>query len=134
MPRSRGSRPRSAACWFSCAMAPPGCRPAPFRRRAAPTSMPRFADRSPNAIPVDVELVLAVDVSFSMDPDEQALQREGYITGITSTEFMQALRQGMNGKVAITYFEWAGPYDQKIVVPWRLIDGPRTADAVANEI
>ncbi len=102
--------------------------------RAAPTSVPRFADRSPNAIPVDVELVLAVDVSFSMDPDEQALQREGYITGITSTEFMQALRQGMNGKVAITYFEWAGPYDQKIIVPWRLIDGPRAADAVANEI
>jgi hypothetical protein len=102
--------------------------------RAAPTPAPMFADRSPNAVPVDVELVLAVDVSFSMDPDEQALQREGYITGITSSEFMQALRQGMNGKVAVTYFEWAGPFDQKIVVPWRLIDGPKTADAVANEI
>jgi hypothetical protein len=36
--------------------------------------------------------------------------------------------------VALTYFEWAGPYDQKIVVPWRLIDGPETADAFANEI
>jgi hypothetical protein len=102
--------------------------------RAAPNPAPTFADRSPNAVPVDVELVLAVDVSFSMDPDEQALQREGYITGITSSEFMQALRQGMNGKIAITYFEWAGPFDQKIIVPWRLIDGPKTADAVANEI
>src|SRR5260221_12661807 len=103
-------------------------------RRAAPTSVPRFADSRPNAIPVDVELVLAVDVSFSMDTDEQALQREGYITGITSTEFMQALRQGMNGKVAITYFEWAGPTDQKIILPWRLIDGPETAPAVAKGI
>src|SRR5215831_11978932 len=87
---------------------------------AAPN--PRLADNSPTALPVDVELVIAVDVSYSMDPEEQALQREGYITGITSREFMSALRSGMNGKVAVTYFEWAGPYDQKIVVPWRMID------------
>ena len=51
---------------------------------AAPGSLARFADKRPNAVPVDVELVLAVDVSYSMDPEEQALQREGYITGITS--------------------------------------------------
>jgi Protein of unknown function (DUF1194) len=83
---------------------------------------------------VDVQLVIAVDVSYSMDPDEQALQREGYIAGLTSLEFMRAIREGIHGKVAVTYFEWAGPYDQKIVVPWRLIDGPEAADAFANEI
>jgi hypothetical protein len=99
---------------------------------AAP--LPRSADASASAMAVDVEVVLAVDVSYSMDPDEQALQREGYITAITSREFMQALRSGMNGRISITYFEWAGPYDQKIIVPWRLIDGPEAADAVANEI
>ena len=49
---------------------------------AAP--LPRFADNSPSAIPVDVELVIAVDVSYSMDPDEQALQREGYVQALTS--------------------------------------------------
>ncbi len=102
---------------------------------AAPRSaLLLFADKSPSALPVDVELVLAVDVSYSMDPEEQALQREGYIAGITSRDFMQALRSGQHGKVAVTYFEWAGPYDQKIVVPWRLIDGPEAADAVASEI
>jgi len=101
---------------------------------AAPGGAPRLADKSPNAMPVDVELVVAVDVSYSMDPEEQALQREGYITGFTSRDFMQALRGGMHGRVAVTYFEWAGPYDQKIVVPWRLIDGPEAADAFANEI
>jgi hypothetical protein len=101
---------------------------------AAPNSRTLFTDKRPNAVPVDVELVLAVDVSYSMDPEEQALQREGYITGITSRDFMQALRGGQHAKVALTYFEWAGPYDQKIVVPWRLIDGPETADAFANEI
>ena len=99
---------------------------------AAPN--PRFADKSPSAIPVDVELVIAVDVSYSMDPDEQALQREGYIMALTSREFMQALREGANSKIAITYFEWAGQFDQKIIMPWRLIEGPESADAVANEI
>ncbi|MGH7879815.1 MAG: DUF1194 domain-containing protein [Candidatus Binataceae bacterium] len=98
------------------------------------SGIPRFADKSPNAVPVDVELVIAVDVSYSMDPDEQALQREGYLQALTSREFMQALREGASGKVAITYFEWAGPFDQKILVPWRLIEGPESADAAAAEI
>jgi hypothetical protein len=101
---------------------------------AATRVPPVFADRSPSALAVDVELVVAVDVSYSMDPEEQALQREGYITGFTSREFMHALRGGMHGKVAVTYFEWAGPFDQKIVVPWRLIEGPESADAFVNEI
>jgi hypothetical protein len=95
---------------------------------------PRFADQNPSAVTVDVELVIAVDVSYSMDPDEQALQREGYVMALTSREFLRALREGANGKIAITYFEWAGQYDQKIVMPWRLIDGPESADAVAAEI
>ena len=99
---------------------------------AAPN--PRFADRSPSAVAVDVELVIAVDVSYSMDPEEQALQREGYIQALTSREFLSALREGANGKIAITYYEWAGANDQKIVMPWRLIDGPEAADAVAAEI
>jgi hypothetical protein len=99
---------------------------------AAPN--PHFADKSPGAIPVDVELVLAVDVSYSMDPDEQALQREGYALALTSKEFMQALRQGANAKIAITYIEWAGQYDQKVIMPWRLIEGPESADSVAAEI
>jgi len=93
-----------------------------------------FADKSPSAIPVDVELVIAVDVSNSMDPQEQALQREGYILGLTSHEFLQALRNGSHGRIAITYFEWAGLYDQKIILPWRLIDGPESAETVTNEI
>jgi hypothetical protein len=83
---------------------------------------------------VDVELAIAVDVSYSMDPDEQALQREGYIIGLTSPEFLNALQQGMHGKIAITYFEWSGATDQRIVVPWRLIDGPATAKAFVDEV
>ncbi len=86
------------------------------------------------AADVDVELIIAVDVSYSMDPDEQALQREGYITGLNSPEFLNALRQGAHGRIAVTYFEWAGANDQKVVVPWRLVDGPATAKAFTDEI
>jgi hypothetical protein len=99
---------------------------------AAPRG-PQLA-QSNAAIPVDVELVLAVDVSYSMDPDEQQLQREGYMAAITSTEFMQALKHGMHGRVAVTYFEWAGIHHQQIIVPWRLIDGPESADGFAADI
>lgn len=83
---------------------------------------------------VDVELILAVDVSYSMDMDELAVQREGYAHAIQSKEFLQALKVGPNGRIAVTYFEWAASSDQKIIIPWRLIDGPETADAVAAEI
>jgi hypothetical protein len=99
---------------------------------AAP--MPRLADNRPGAMPVDVELVLAVDVSNSMDPEEQELQRDGYVAALTSQEFLTALRSGAHGKVAVTYVEWAGLHDQTILMPWRLIESPESADAVAREI
>jgi hypothetical protein len=100
---------------------------------AAPTSGPLLAEKD-NAAQVDVELVLAVDVSYSMDLDELAVQREGYAQAIVSKEFLQALKSLPNGKISVTYFEWAASSDQKIIIPWRVIDGPETADAVANEI
>jgi hypothetical protein len=83
---------------------------------------------------VDVQLILAVDVSYSMDMDELAIQREGYAQAIVSKDFLQALKTGPNGRVAVTYFEWAASSDQKIIIPWRVIDGPESADAVAAEI
>jgi hypothetical protein len=85
-------------------------------------------------VEVDVELVMAVDISYSMDYDELALQREGYVQAITSTEFLNALKQGTNAKVAVTLVEWAGANDQRVVVPWRLIDGRASAEAVAAEM
>jgi hypothetical protein len=83
---------------------------------------------------VDIELVIAVDVSYSMDLDELAVQREGYAQAIVSKDFLQAMKTGPNRKMALTYFEWSASSDQKIIVPWRVIDGPESADAVANEI
>jgi len=83
---------------------------------------------------VDLELVLAVDVSYSMDKEMLAIQREGYAQAIASKEFLEALKSGPNGKISVTYFEWAASSDQTIIIPWRQIDGPETADAAASEI
>ena len=98
----------------------------------APTAQ-QWSDKEATAS-VDVELVLAVDVSYSMDLDELAIQREGYAQAISSKEFLQALKNGPLGRISVTYFEWAASRDQKIIIPWRLIDGPESADAVAAEI
>ncbi|MGB6398652.1 MAG: DUF1194 domain-containing protein [Bradyrhizobium sp.] len=92
------------------------------------------ANDKDNAPSIDIELVIAVDISYSMDLDELAVQREGYAQAIVSKEFLQALKNGPNSKIAMTYFEWSGSNDQKIIIPWRVIDGPESADAVANEI
>jgi hypothetical protein len=69
-----------------------------------------------------------------MDLDELAVQREGYAQAIVSKEFLQALKAGPNSKISVTYFEWSASTDQKIIIPWRVIDGPETAGAVADEI
>ena len=92
------------------------------------------ANDKDNAPSIDIELVIAVDISYSMDLDELAVQREGYAQAIVSKEFLQALKNGPNSKIAMTYFEWSASNDQKIIIPWRVIDGPESADAVANEI
>lgn len=99
---------------------------------AAPSPSPLVQARAEPQ--VDVELVLAVDVSYSMDLEELAIQREGYAQAVTSAEFLKALKSGPNGKIAVTYFEWAAANDQKTIIPWRIIDGPESADAVAAEI
>ena len=101
---------------------------------AAPNPRTQVLDGKDKPPAVDVELILAVDVSYSMDMDELAVQREGYAQAIVSKEFLQALKAGQTGKIAVTYFEWAASNDQKIIIPWRVIDGPETADAVSEEI
>ncbi len=101
---------------------------------AAPKPGIQVSDSRDKTATVDIELILAVDVSYSMDMDELAVQREGYAQAIVSKEFLQALKAGQTGKIAVTYFEWAASNDQKIIIPWRVIDGPETADAVSEEI
>jgi hypothetical protein len=65
--------------------------------------------------PVDVELVLAVDVSQSMDPGELVLQRQGYVDAVVHPQVLNAIRGGMYGRVAITYVEWGA--SQSVMTP-----------------
>jgi len=129
---------RSHGLWLAGLTAPAIAALAAYGVVAAAPPPPRLADlpgaRTSAAVDVDVELVLAVDISYSMDPDELALQRDGYVEALTSPEFLGALKHGMHGRVAVTYVEWAGVIDQKVVLPWRLIEGRESAEAVAAQI
>ena len=73
---------------------------------------------------VDLALVLAVDVSLSMEPDEQELQRQGFVEAFRSPEVHEAIGKGMLGRIAVVYVEWAGAGYQQVVVPWTVIEQP----------
>lgn len=83
---------------------------------------------------VDVALVLAVDVSRSIDEDEARLQREGYRLAVSDPVVVAAIRGGMIGAIGIAYVEWAGIEYQRTVIPWRRIATQAEADAWAAEL
>ena len=83
---------------------------------------------------VDAELVLAVDISYSMDRVEQELQRDGYVQAITSPEFLNALRSNLHGRIAVAYLQWASYADQDVLIDWTIIDGPESAAAFAKRL
>jgi len=83
---------------------------------------------------VDLELILGVDISRSMDESELRIQRDGYVQAFRSAEIVRAIGGGLNGRIAVTYFEWAGENVQNVIVPWTVIDGPAAAAAVADRL
>lgn len=83
---------------------------------------------------VDLELVIAVDVSLSMDLDEQRLQREGYVAAFRDPAIQKAIGSGAYGRIAVVYMEWAGSHWQSVIVPRTVIDGPRAARAFADRL
>jgi len=83
---------------------------------------------------IDVSLVLAVDVSRSIDEDEARLQREGYRAAVSDPVVIAAIRGGMIGAVGIAYVEWAGIEYQRTIIPWRRIANQADADAWGAEL
>lgn len=83
---------------------------------------------------VDLALVIAVDISYSMDPEEQQLQREGFIQAFRSQEVQAAIGRGVLGRIGVAYVEWAGAADQRVILPWTMIDGPQAALAFAASL
>jgi len=83
---------------------------------------------------VDLELVLLADASGSIDDAEIHFQRQGYASAITHPAVLDAIRQGYDQRIAVTYVEWGATGSQEVVVPWTIIDGPASAAAFAQEL
>lgn len=83
---------------------------------------------------VDLELVLAVDVSLSMDVDELKLQRQGYVAAFRHPEVIAAITSGRIGRIAVTYLEWGGAGTGRMTIPWTVIDGMPAAERFAKTL
>ena len=104
---------------------------------AAIGAMAPVVGLSPSAratVPVDLELALAVDVSGSIDEDEAALQRAGYIAAFRDPGIIKAIRSGMLRRIAVAYYEWAGFGHMKIIADWTVIHDLASAHAFAARL
>ena len=84
--------------------------------------------------PVDLQLVLAVDVSRSIDEVEAELQRRGYIEALTNNRVIDAILSGEHKRIAVCYTEWAGTHYQMVVIDWTLIDSAGAARRFADKL
>ena len=97
---------------------------------AAQTRLPQFSDSNR----VDVELVIAVDVSGSMSNREHKLQREGFVEAFRDPRLIKAIRSGVRGRIAVTYLEWGDQFSQRVLIPWRIIDGTAAGEKFAADL
>ncbi len=105
------------------------------RRSALMGSLAAMATGTARAqTPVDLQLVLAVDVSRSIDEVEAELQRRGYIEALTSDRIVDAVLSGEHRRIAVCYTEWAGAHYQVVVIDWTLIDSPAAAHRFAEKL
>src|SRR5215208_5830622 len=84
--------------------------------------------------PVDLLLVLASDVSRSVDHPKFLLQREGYAAAVSDPQVLDAIRSGPHGKIAICFVEWSGFGAQKLVIDWSIMDGAATARRFGDQL
>ena len=80
---------------------------------------------------VDLLLVLAADVSRSIDEDEFNLQRKGYAQAMTDPRVLRAISGGRHHAIAVTFVEWSGAADQNVVIDWTLVRDEEGAAGVA---
>ena len=86
------------------------------------------------AEPVDLLLVLAADVSRSVDGEKFKLQREGYAAAISDKRVLDAIRSGRHQRIAVMFLEWSGVGNQKVVINWTPIDGPKAAQGFGDRL
>jgi Protein of unknown function (DUF1194) len=80
---------------------------------------------------VDLLLVLAADVSRSIDDVEFNLQRKGYAAAITDPRVLRAISGGRNHAIAVTFIEWSGAADQNVIVDWTVVRDEEGAGGIA---
>src|SRR5438874_556334 len=83
---------------------------------------------------VDLLLVLAADVSRSIDDGEFNLQRKGYAQAMTDPRVLRAIVGGRHHAIAITFVEWAGAPEQNVVVDWTVVRDEEAAGGIAAAI
>lgn len=93
--------------------------------RAAPAGGPE---------PVDLELVLAVDVSSSVSQQEMELQFRGYAAAFRAANVARQIEGGPVGAIACTLFVWSDAEHQQVLVPWTRLDGAEAAEAFARAV
>jgi len=90
--------------------------------------------RASAAEPVDLLLILAADVSRSVDSQKFQLQREGYAAALANPRVLDAIRAGRNGRIGVLFLEWSGFGNQKVVIDWMIVDGPKAAQAFGDRL
>jgi hypothetical protein len=93
---------------------------------------------SPTAAPaadkVDLLLVLAADVSRSVDASKFQLQREGYAAAVSNPRVLDAVRSGHNGRIGVTYIEWSGVGSQRVLIDWTTLSDAESAKAFGDRL
>lgn len=87
-----------------------------------------------SGLPVDVALVIVVDVSLSMDPGEQVLQRDGYVEAFRHPDLLSTIANGLFQRIAVAYVEWGSAIDQSMVLPWTIVEDAASAETVAARL
>ena len=93
-----------------------------------------FAASPARTEPVDLLLVLAADVSRSIDSQKFQLQREGYAAALADPRVIDAIQSGRRGRIGVLFLEWSGFGNQRVVIDWTVVDGPKTAQAFGDRL
>jgi hypothetical protein len=83
---------------------------------------------------VDLVLVLAADISRSVDDRKFRLQRDGYASAITDPRVVRAMTAGATGRIALSFLEWASDSEQVTIIDWTLVGSEAQAEGVARRI
>lgn len=97
-------------------------------------TIPMEAGAAQSLAPVDLELVLAVDVSGSIDDEEALLQRQGYIDAFRHPDLVRAIQGGFLRRIAVAYYEWAGFGHIRVIAGWTIIEDSESARAFADSL